>query len=119
MTKYKNKKGGRPPLDEWSRRTHIVKTSLSDLEYENFKHDLKKSGLKSAELLRKLIIHIDLKEALSPEEKKCIREIYKHGQLLNIFFKNTPRSYQEAYQLAHQDALAAINKITDYFNSKL
>lgn len=119
MTHTNNKKGGRPPLDDWCRRTHTVKTTLSELEYANFKRDIQKSGLRPSELLRRLIIHTDLKEALGSEERKHLRDFYKLGVLMKVFFKNTPSHYQEAYQKEHEKLMDAIRKLTDHINSKL
>lgn len=119
MANTNKKKGGRPKLDDLCRRKHTVKTTLSDLEYENFMRDTLKSGLRPSEFLRRRIADTELKEALSCEDRKQFREFYKLGQLLSLIFKRTPPYYQEAYMEGHQKAMATINQLTDHYNSKL
>jgi len=115
----KNKKGGRPRLDGGSRKTHVVKTMLSDTEYEKMQHDMEKAKLKPASFVRKLITHVQIKEALTPEERKMILGLHNLGKNLWRIYEKTPSDYQKYFMETHLAAVQRLYEIIDNIYSKL
>jgi len=114
-----NNKGGRPLLDSAVRRRHTVKTLLTDKEYDKFKRDASESGMTPSRYLRKLISGVEIKEALSPEERIVQRGLHKLGQLMVIFYRKTPSCDRQAYGAEFRRCVDGLNSIIDYFNEKL
>ena len=107
------KKNGRPVLDEMRRRGYQVKATLNRQESRVLRMKLEQSGLKTADLLRVLIICGEVKAPIPPEYQSMIKNLNKLGQDVNYVVKHTSASNSAAFDKAFSKFLDDFHGILD------
>ena len=89
-------------------RTRAITVRFNEDEYASIREKSYKLGASAAELLRQATLHVELKEALKPEELKLMRDVSRFGNNLNQLVK-----------IAHKDGLAYVAVEIDYIIEEL
>lgn len=118
MNTTKNK-GGRPKVKKMYRKQFRVSIAIDIIDKQRLDHNVKKSGLRRADYLRKAIFDGDIREALTKEETHLIRQMYKLGQLLALLFTQGHLNKDVKARAEFATAVAAINEINEYFLTKI
>ena len=114
-----NNKGGRPKVKKMYRKQFRVSIAIDIIDKQRLDHNIKKSGLCRADYLREAIFGGVIREALTQEETYLIRQMYKLGQLLALFFTQGRLNKDVNARVEFAKAVAAINEINEYFLTKI
>ena len=109
---HKTAKGGRKVLEEQEKRTHQVKVMFNDGEFEEIRKKAFLASMSNAEYLRNQILGKEIKEALSAENARILREWARVSNNLNQLVKVIHKEGVLAYA-------SKIEKMIQYVNDKI
>ena len=95
------------------------RVSIDIIDKQRLDYNVKKSGLRRADYLRKAIFDGVIHEALTQEQTHLIRQMYKLGQLLALLFTQGHLNKDVNARAEFVKAIAAINVINEYYLTKI
>ena len=109
---HKTAKGGRKVLEAAQKRTHQVKVMFNDGEFEEIRKKAFMCALSNAEYLRDVGVGKEIKEALTADNARILREWSRVSNNLNQLVKAIHKEGVLAYAFK-------IEKMIQYVNEKI
>ena len=109
---HKTAKGGRKVLEAEQKRSHQVKVMFNDSEFEEIRKKAFLASVSNAEYVRSQTLGKEIKEALSAENARFLREWAKVSNNINQLVKAIHKEGVLAYA-------SKIEKMIQYVNDKL
>lgn len=101
MTKIRDNKGGRPKLADYQKRTKLVRIMFCENDFIYIQSKASKAGLSVSEYCHQAAMDIHIRETISPELAKQIRDLSGIANNVN--------------QIAHQMHIDGFDAVKDQY----
>ena len=106
-------KGGRPRLSASKKKKYKVDVKMSTEDYYTLKSKAMEAGMNKSEYMRQCIHNSSVKERLSPEHQKMIRQLCGMANNLNQIAR---KANAHGYNNARSEYLHLANQIDQLLN---